>query len=282
MIEVLKTGWHNTIQDLGRFGYQELGVPSSGAMDLNAFTWANKLLNNPSNASCIEMTIKGPTLKFHQPTYITITGATMPAMLNSNTVKMYRPIKIQKGDVLQFSNVTSGCRAYLGILGGFETEIILSSKSQYKGLTLHDQIDKKSLIQIKEVPFIPKGAVLKTPLIDYQSIFLKSYKGPEYKLLNTQSKNRIKTLTFTVSRNNNRMGVHLEEKINQKLPEIWSCPSLPGTVQLTPDGTLIILMRDAQVTGGYPRILQLSDDAINLLAQKTTKDQIKFEIKALH
>ena len=54
MIEVLKTGWHNTIQDLGRFGYQELGVPSSGAMDLNAFTWANKLLNNPSNASCIE------------------------------------------------------------------------------------------------------------------------------------------------------------------------------------------------------------------------------------
>ena len=121
MIEVLKTGWHNTIQDLGRFGYQELGVPSSGAMDLNAFTWANKLLNNPSNASCIEMTIKGPTLKFHQPTYITITGATMPAMLNSNTVKMYRPIKIQKGDVLQFSNVTSGCRAYLGILGGFET-----------------------------------------------------------------------------------------------------------------------------------------------------------------
>ena len=75
---------------------------------------------------------------------------------------------------------------------------------------------------------------------------------------------------------------HLEEKINQKLPEIWSCPSLPGTVQLTPDGTLILLMRDAQITGGYPRILQLSDDAINLLAQKTTKDQIKFEIKALH
>ena len=64
----------------------------------------------------------------------------------------------------------------------------------------------------------------------------------------------------------------------QQLPEIWTAPTLPGTVQLTPDGTLIILMRDAQVTGGYPRILQLSDNALNLLAQKSTKDVVKFEL----
>ena len=67
----------------------------------------------------------------------------------------------------------------------------------------------------------------------------------------------------------------------QQLPQIWTAPTLPGIVQLTPDGTLIILMRDAQVTGGYPRILQLSDDALNLLAQKSTRDRIKFEITSL-
>ena len=57
-------------------------------------------------------------------------------------------------------------------------------------------------------------------------------------------------------------------------PLVWTAPVLPGTIQCTPDGTLVILMRDAQTTGGYPRVLQVSDEGINRLAQKSTKDQI--------
>jgi allophanate hydrolase subunit 2 len=49
-------------------------------------------------------------------------------------------------------------------------------------------------------------------------------------------------------------------------------------VQLTPSGTLIILTRDCQVTGGYPRILQLSEKAINILSQKTAGQKIEFSI----
>ena len=65
MIEILNSGWYTSIQDQGRMGMQEYGIPYSGAMDMNSFNWANKLLNNPLNAALLEMTIKGPKLKFH-------------------------------------------------------------------------------------------------------------------------------------------------------------------------------------------------------------------------
>jgi biotin-dependent carboxylase-like uncharacterized protein len=278
MIEILQLGWHTTIQDLGRFGQQSLGVPISGAMDLNAFNWANKLLNNDPNDACFEITIKGPILKFHRATYITITGAKVRLTLNKDHIEMYKPISIKKGDILHISNTTVGCRVYIAILGGFQTETVLGSKSQFKGLTFNDRIDKKSVIAINKIPFVTKLAGIKAHLIDYSNINLKVYIGPEYYLLNTSSRNSLKIKQFTISSQNNRMGYRLNEKIKQQLPEIWTAPTLPGTVQLTPEGTLIILMRDAQVTGGYARIFQLTDDAINLLAQKSTLDQLKFEI----
>ena len=278
MIEILKLGWHTTIQDLGRLGSQSFGVPISGAMDLNAFQWANKLLNNNSSAACLEMTSKGPELKFHEPSFIALTGAIMPAFLNSKPVKMYKPIEVKKGDILKFSSVTLGCRTYLAILGGFQSEKVLGSRSQYKGVTQEDRIVKENLLLFNRNAFTPKSAGVKTITTDYKDVNLKVYQGPEYHLLNSHSQNEFKTKQFTISPSNNRMGYRLNEKILQQLPEIWTAPTLPGTVQLTPDGTLIILMRDAQVTGGYPRILQLSDNALNLLAQKSTKDVLKFEL----
>ena len=53
------------------------------------------------------------------------------------------------------------------------------------------------------------------------------------------------------------MGIQLEERINNEFNELISCPVYSGTVQLTPSGKLIVLMKDAQVTGGYHRILQI-------------------------
>jgi allophanate hydrolase subunit 2 len=68
----------------------------------------------------------------------------------------------------------------------------------------------------------------------------------------------------------------LNETIPNTLPSILTSAVLPGTVQLTPSGKLIILMRDCQVTGGYPRVLQVSEESINRLSQKITGDKIQF------
>ena len=74
------------------------------------------------------------------------------------------------------------------------------------------------------------------------------------------------------------MAFCLKEKLKNELPQIWTAPVIPGTMQCTPEGSLIILMRDAQVTGGYPRILQLNNKAINFLSQKTTEDRLCFKL----
>ena len=83
---------------------------------------------------------------------------------------------------------------------------------------------------------------------------------------------------FTISEDNNRVGYRLHETIENNLKPILTSAVLPGTVQLTPSGTLIVLMRDAQVTGGYPRVLQLTSFSIDILAQRVSGGEIQFEI----
>ena len=118
----------------------------------------------------------------------------------------------------------------------------------------------------------------KKPVNPINCIKIEVYRGPEFdKLSKIQKENLFNTL-FTISNFNNRMAVRLKEKFKNELSQIWTAPVIPGIVQCTPDGSLIILMRDAQVTGGYPRILQLNNNSLNLLSQKNTEDKIRFKL----
>jgi allophanate hydrolase subunit 2 len=69
------------------------------------------------------------------------------------------------------------------------------------------------------------------------------------------------------------------QNIENHLEPIITSAVLPGTVQLTPSGKLIILMRDCQTTGGYPRVLQLKEASINVLAQKLTGHAVQFKLE---
>ena len=109
-------------------------------------------------------------------------------------------------------------------------------------------------------------------------LFLKNInvsKGPEFKFLNSDDIFKLSNELFTIS-NNNRMGYFFNEDICPNSFSIVSSPVIPGTVQLTPSGKLIVLMQDGQVTGGYPRILQLDNLSISVLSQKKQGDKIKF------
>jgi len=104
-------------------------------------------------------------------------------------------------------------------------------------------------------------------------------KGPEFNLLSDAQQKILTKNLFTISNDNNRTGYRLEEQVKNNLDSILTSGVLPGTVQLTPSGVLIVLMRDCQVTGGYPRVLQLTESAINQMAQKTTHDTFQFILK---
>ena len=278
MIKVLKEGLFTTIQDIGRFGYKNIGVPVSGSMDQTSAKLANLLLGNDESSAVLEMTLVGPTLEFMNDTYISITGADMNPSLNKQKVLQNKPLFVNKGDILYLSHSSNGMRSYLGIKGGFNSEKKLGSKSFYRGITKREKLIKNDKIKFAKVTSSPMKM---NKSINDVKINRKNkinvFKGPEFDLLDSNSKDIIFNTDFTIGVNN-RMGYNLVEPIENSISSIISSPVMPGTVQLTPSGRLIILCRDCQTSGGYPRVLQLDKSSMDSLSQKTIGETIKLKL----
>ena len=278
MIKVLKEGLFTTIQDIGRFGYKNIGVPVSGSMDQTSAKLANLLLGNDESSAVLEMTLVGPTLEFMNDTYISITGADMNPSLNKQKVLQNKPLFVNKGDILYLSHSSNGMRSYLGIKGGFNSEKKLGSKSFYRGITKREKLIKNDKIKFAKVTSSP--IKMNKSINDFKinrKNKINVFKGPEFDLLDSNSKDIIFNTNFTIGVNN-RMGYNLVEPIENSISSIISSPVMPGTVQLTPSGRLIILCRDCQTSGGYPRVLQLDKSSMDSLSQKTIGETIKLKL----
>ena len=280
MIKVLKSGIFTTIQDNGRDGFGSLGVPISGVMDTYSAHLANHILNNDDNDALIEITLGNCAFQFLVDTEIAITGANLSPKLNGVVVPLNSRIQITKNDVLDFKFSVYGVRSYLAVKGGILSKKVLNSRSQYQNITENNQLYKNDLVPVKEVKskFEKTNTVVKVDENHFNQKELSCFRGPEFSLLSKQNQKKLFNCEFTIAKENSRMGYKLLEPIIDVIPPILTSAVLPGTVQLTPSGKLIVLMRDCQVTGGYPRILQLSESAISIIAQKTTNDIIKFQV----
>jgi len=284
MIKVLSAGFFTSVQDEGRFGYGKFGVPISGAMDKYSAKLANHILSNEDNDALLEITLGTCKLLFNEQTIISITGADFSPKINNQKVLLNSTIKIQQGDVLTFNKPTFGVRCYLAVKGGFQTEAVLKSRSFYSGITPQNRLKKKDELPYKpyDISLMKSLSSVKVQATIFKCITIEVYTGPEYNLLNALQKEQFSKTLFTISKENSRMGYRLQEHIENDLGSLLTSAVLPGTVQLTPSGKLIILMRDCQITGGYPRILQLTESSINNLAQKTTGDTLTFKIVPLN
>ncbi|WP_299212793.1 biotin-dependent carboxyltransferase family protein [uncultured Dokdonia sp.] len=281
-ITIQRTGFYTTIQDKGRFGYAALGIPESGAMDRKAMLLANALVNNDEYEAVLEYTLVGPTIEFHCDRHFVITGGITEARLQNNPIENYTIYLACKGDILELKKITKGCRGYLAITGGLQTSDVLGSKSMYAPITSSRHIHKVTEILVGATTYgTAKGARIKVPksIEDASYLFqsvLKVYKGPEYDFLSSHLRKYIEETSFSISKLWNRMAIQLEETVPHDTPSIRTGPVIPGTIQLTPSGRLMVLMKDCQVTGGYPRILQLSESAMDIVAQKKQGDVISF------
>ena len=282
MVKVINPGFYTTVQDLGRFGYQDYGVPISGVMDCYSARFANALLNNNENDAVLEITMTGPTLQFHNYTSICISGVDMSPELNSLSIKLNSAIAVKPNDILSFGKLKYGFRSYLAVAGGFQSEIRLNSRSMYRNVTSRFKIEANDELTIKEiVPKVSdKHASLKFNSEMFTSNSIEVFKGPEFELLSSSQQERLFNQEFTISNLYDRMAYQLEESFKNNLEPIITSLVLPGTVQLTPSGNLIVLMRDCQTTGGYPRVLQLSEASINALSQKFKGHSIRFKLLA--
>ncbi|WP_372752456.1 biotin-dependent carboxyltransferase family protein [Mariniflexile sp.] len=280
MIRVLNAGLYTSVQDFGRLGNSQYGVPYSGVMDRYSAAMANAILGNAETLAVLEMTLVGAKLLFECDTYICISGADMSPKVNGQSVSINKPIEIRKGQVLSFGKLQRGVRCYLAVLGGFKTEAVLGSQSMYKGVTCLDKISKNDTIDLNlnNSFIVNKNASIKVLDECFDSNVIEVFKGPEFDLLSKNQQSELLQNDFFISKDNNRMAYQLTELLQNNLKPIITSAVLPGTVQLTPSGKLIILMRDCQTTGGYPRVLQLKETAINVLAQKFTGHLIRFKL----
>ena len=280
MIRVLISGFYTTIQDAGRTSNRLFGVPVSGVMDTYSSEFANALLGNDSSCAVLEITMTGPKLQFTAPTQIALSGASMNPMVNGQRVTNNKRITILPNDILSFGRLERGLRCYLAIKNGLQTEVILGSRSMYTGITSDKIIQKGDAIKYKpyEETSNCAHASVKYSFKTLEAHELTVFKGSEYDTLNEKQKTILLKTEYEVSKYNNRMAYQLLPQIKNSIKGIITAPVLPGTVQLTPAGHLIVLMRDCQTTGGYPRILQLSQDAINSLSQKRQGDNFTFSL----
>jgi biotin-dependent carboxylase-like uncharacterized protein len=279
MVEVLKSGLYDTIQDIGRIGVQDIGVPFSGVMDSYSSSLANSILGNSQDYAVLECTITGPKLKFHADTMICITGAQMHPTLNGLPIKNNIAISVNTNDILGFGKLESGCRTYIAVLGGFLTELKMGSRSMYQGITMCFRLQKGDILPISEVKN-DKGPTFVSIKINenlFQSQVLEVFKGPEFDKLSIKEQALFCGQEFTISKDSNRMAYQFNECFENSLDPIITSLVLPGTVQLTPSGQLIVLMRDCQTTGGYPRVFQLTEIALNRISQKFFGEKIRLK-----
>ncbi|NOQ72189.1 MAG: allophanate hydrolase subunit 2 family protein [Crocinitomix sp.] len=277
MIEVISTGIYTTLQDQGRFGYRNYGVPISGPMDLISARNANRILNNEPNAALLEFMLQGAVLKFNQAATIAITGATDSPTLNDEKIAVNIPIKVQVNDCLKVGRCSAGSFGYLAIMGGFLGEKILNSLAHYKGITSNQRILKGEILKFNSQSFQALSISNKIELIDFNTQEIFASKGPDYDTIDPKTVKNLLNSSFTVSNEINRMGYRIDAQTPLEAAEILTAPVQPGTVQLTPSGKLIVLMADCQTTGGYARILQLSAKSRSILAQKRTGSIFRFK-----
>lgn len=279
MIEVIHPGVYSSIQDNGRKGYRHYGIPVSGFMDGFSAHMANLLLGRDPGSALIEAGLSGLVLKFHQPALIVMCGAEAHITVNNTKVKCNRVLKVNTGDILRVGDVSKGVWSYLGVKGLLLSQNVMGSQSQFTSLTEKSRLTKGDCIAFISFPDAgPSNSRINLISKTLNTDVLKVYKGPDFNLIPTSSQNRLFNIKQFLSEQWNRMAYKFQGSIASHDHSMLTSAVLPGTIQWTPSGELFCLMKDAQTSGGYPRVLQLSEDSLRVLAQKRSGEGFKFEL----
>ncbi len=293
-IVIIKPGILDSIQDLGRMGQGSYGINTGGAMDRFAATVANILAGNEVTEAVIEIHYPGPQILFEQDALISITGADFTAGLNDEPLPSWQPILIRKNTVLQFPIYRKGARAYLAVQGGFKLDKWLNSYSTnlkagiggWKGRRLEtgdELFFRQSEKCVSSLFKSENNFQLLRWRTDVSNVYEQPHKisyikGFEWDMLTQESRKSLEESKFVVHSSSDRMGyqlkgspLHLAEK-----KEMVSCAVSFGTIQLLPNGRLVVLMADHQTTGGYPRIGHVISSHLPKLAQLRPSDTIQF------
>ncbi|MEE9365776.1 MAG: biotin-dependent carboxyltransferase family protein [Dehalococcoidales bacterium] len=284
VFEVIQPGPLTTVQDLGRFGYQQYGVPTSGALDSYAFRIGNLLVGNREGAASLEITLFGCQLRALQDTKVAITGANLAATINGEPAPAWESRLIKSGDVISFSRLDSGCRACLAIAGGIDVPEVMKSASTYikaviGGLSGRPLRSGDTLKAHESTASAPVTRLPSEYMPAYESrVTLRVILGPQDDCFTEEGIHTLLSSEYTVSTQADRMGYRLEgPRIEHRGDADIISDGIPlGAVQVPGDGLPIILLADRQTTGGYSKIATAISIDIPKVAQAKPGDKIKF------
>jgi KipI family sensor histidine kinase inhibitor len=288
-------GLLSLVVDDGRRGYRKLGVPLGGAADANSYALANRLCGNKPSDPALEMTLWGVRMRVLVDAVVAVTGAPCPVDLDGKPVSMNEPVQVREGSVLEVGSPTSGCRMYLAVSGGFGVPRVLGSATTcfrgsfggYGGRSLL----RGDVLEIGPGAW-PEGHPCTVPdeaagwpgrlsrFLDSDPPSLRVIPGPESTSPAGRSfMDSLCDRVFGVSSDTDRMGIRLEGSIPQEDGEagdILSSPVVPGVIQLPSDGRPVLLLQDAQTSGGYRRIATVMDEDLPLAGQLRPGSRVRF------
>ncbi len=284
-VTVLRAGLLTTVQDSGRWGHQDLGVPVGGPMDYAGHRMANAIVGNPPDAATLEATLVGPELRLEQETRIAVTGGDLRATLDGADVSLPALLRCSKDSVLRFGDRRTGTRAYVAFDGGgIATEPVLGSRATHVASGLGG-IAGRPLKTGDRVPLgtgTNRGATASIWPRDVPAggARLRVLPGPQVDHFEPSALEVLQRTRFTISPRSDRMGYRLlgGTIAARGRGDMISDVTFMGGLQIPPSGDPILLMADRQTTGGYPQLAVVITADLPAAGQLGPGDWIEFEV----
>jgi 5-oxoprolinase (ATP-hydrolysing) subunit C len=270
-IRVLAPGLHSLLVDRGRPSARAFGLPLGGAADTLSYTFSNLLLGNSVDDLALEITLLGPTLQFEHPMACVVFGA--PFQLKSSATKLRevgKTFTAEPGEILTIGGTATGVRGYLAVQHGFQSPIVMGSRSALSPIKLEDQLRcQPTVTDVRSLPIRE---------VESPTDVLRVLPGPQRDWFDEQFFQN----QYTVSPASNRMGLRLlGEPISRRPGELASEAVAPGAIQITNDGLPIILGVDGQTIGGYPKVAHVIAADLPKLGQLRPGNSVRFELVTL-
>ena len=290
-VMVVRAGFLTSVQDLGRTGFRQFGVSTSGALDSFALRVANLLVGNDEGATGVEITFGGLQLRFEDERVVAWCGGEFDVQIGSRALPAGHVAHLQSGDEMKFGRAQVGCRCWLAISGGIDVPVVLASRSTdlranfggLEGRTVRDG-DRLSLREFRQSETAATAGISSwTAPHDWVSPAsrhpnLRFIRGVDWNRFNDATIQRFRQHEFTVSADSDRMGVRFDgpELKREDETDLISEAVAPGTIQIPPSGKSILLLGDCQTIGGYPKIAHVITVDLCVAAQLRAGDRVRF------
>jgi len=286
-LEVIVPGVHTTVQDRGRIGFQDVGVPASGPLDRISFRLANALVGNPGGAPALEMLLQGPTMKVAADSVrVALMGSKSSIEVRSGSGRLIsagQSARLVRDDVFGVAALGDSVCAYLAIEGGIDVPPVLGSASTYVRGGIGG-IDGRRLRARDRVPLkLGRVDVLREHALSHAFDLaldqpIRIVLGPQADYFTEDAVQTLLSADYTVSPQADRMGYRLEGPTlaHAKGYNIVSDGIVSGSIQVPGSGKPILLMVDNQTTGGYPKIATVISADIPVVARRKPGRAIRF------